>query len=245
MKIGFDALALLSPKFPVKKFVAEIPSGVPIGVLDTSFGTNLKNLETVLTSGKVVAVRVQLINAVCCRNTNCCSPDFKGNSKDLEKAILAGKLDARIRQRVAAYYELNTHYPQVQFYISPLLEHNQSEAAYKHVADLVKEVWPYVWLVNNPHSGWKGSYRGSIRETHSADSKGKCSSLDGHKKGKGILGMNSSERNAWRKATRKHEYVLSWCNELNLRASGPRVCPLKRKDNLSRKMKEVVTKTYR
>lgn len=243
MKIGFDCLGLLSPKFPVDKFIKAIPNGVPIGVLDYSFGTDLTNLKKVLESGKVTAVRVHLVNAVCCRNRNCCSPDFKGDSRQLEKAILAGKFDDRVGRRTQDFESLLTIHD-IKAYYSALLEHDQGEKACKRLMDVVDEAGAE-HFINNPHSGWKGRYKDSLLETHNSSSNGQCSSLDGQKEGKGILGMSLAERKGWRAKTKKHEYVLSWCNELNLRGSGPRICPLKRKDNLSRKLKEIVSKTYK
>lgn len=243
MRIGYDFIGLLHPAYPMAKVLQYLPDQVPIGFLDYSFSKDPANLITLLDSGKVTAGRLTLINSVCARNVNCCKPDWQGDKHQLDKAIRAGKFDARVRERTTLYSGIFASY-NLKPSISPLLEHDQSEQAWKRLADIILEVVPEVQLVNCPMSGWNGSYRHSIRETHDASSDGRCSSLDGVKDGAGILGMSPSERSAWRNKTKNHRYVLSWCNPMSLRASGPRICPLKRKDNLSAVWKEIVQKTY-
>ena len=178
MKIGFDFLGLAHPKYPVKELIEALPNNIPIGYLDYSFGKDTKNLEALLASGKVIAVRVHLINAVCCRNKNCCSPDWIGDKDKLDKAINAGSLDERITLQMFTFSKLVADYPKVKWFFSPLLEHDQSEEAWKRIASMILFALPKAQLVNCPHSGWKGTYRGSILETHDASSRGYCSSLD-------------------------------------------------------------------
>lgn len=229
--LGYDCLYLLHKSFSVKAFLSTIGDGpYALGFLGSLPDANWDNLRDCLETGKFKRVRAHVWNAVCCRNKNCCkSEGMKGwTAKDLDKEIRAGNLDNQVNTILATLAGFYMNYPATEWYVSPLLEHDQSEQAWKRIADDSLSWLPAAQLVNCPHTGWKGKYKGSLTEGHGTNGFSKdVFSLDGQDL---FDDMNLKDREQMRKAAKKKEYGLSWTWDLNGRSSGKvRTCPEKRK----------------
>lgn len=243
-RMGFDVLALMHNRTDAKAIGRRIKPGTPIGVLDYTFGTDIQHVRDLLSGGRVGVLRVHLINAVCARNRRCQPSDgvaYRKDSKGLDRAIRNGEADSQVRNRVRVFKLLFDEF-HVPTWISPLLEHDQSQEAWVHLGRLIKEEWPVVRLVNSPHSGYGGNALGALIEHHgSTPSRDNMSSLDGDD----LYSLGSSGRQRWRDRTRGEIATLSWTQQANCLGSGKWVAPLKRTNCLTaRSFEKMYSQTY-
>lgn len=162
-----------------------IKEGTPLGTLDWTFGTGTKKLEDWLSKVHPKYWRIHLLNGPCVRAGNCgpYEPVFGYSVASLDLAIRqrTPKLIKHVRDRVKIYKELSIKFPDTVFLVSPILEHNLSDAAWRVLADVVKNNWPEVRLVNNPMNPSGERYRGAWIEGHGQEGRldAELNSLDG------------------------------------------------------------------
>lgn len=152
-------------------FTYPMPAPSAYGSLDTSFGTNIAPISALLTSTGTTKYRVHIINGPCIRDGNCGQYEIgRGfNKVTFNNAVLTHeqRVLAPYRQRVGAYRDLASHFPGVTFYLSPVLEHDLSEKAWRILADTARQVWPGVTLDNSPDGGVPiEHYLGALFERH-------------------------------------------------------------------------------
>lgn len=218
--IGQDYLGLLSTKFPHAEVKHVLPKGMPIGVLDITFGSEISLLDSIVSNNTPKYLRVHFLNNTCVRNRNCGTyePLYGYTLSSLEAAIL--RKDAKIldplKRRVRLYKSLAERHLETKFLPSPILEHNLKNPAWRILADAVLEVWPNAQLVNSPMRGVAAeSYKGAWVEKHGspAERSGKTYSLDG---------SDASDINigAWVRDTKGAIISFTWTRSYNLRTQG-------------------------
>lgn len=227
-RLGFDVLGLLSPHTDAAGIAAGLPPNSLVGFLDTSFGTGLSNLETVLLSNRVTALRIHLLNAVCVRNRNCGPSDGVAFGKSPEQFTRAvGTLELGVTQnidsRAKVFAEVHRNFPCVKFYVSPLLEHDEDEPTVDQLFRYVRAAFPYATIVNSPFSGSRRT-SADLLELHGTNHGGNpgANSLDGES----IRGLSQLQRDAWRQRNAAATYVLSWLPEGNCRPANGAFIPI-------------------
>jgi hypothetical protein len=155
MRFGLDFLAL--PKY-VHTVVREMPEGWCLGSFANTFGDALPAVETVLKTGRVPMVRMQLL----------WSDSHTFGDKDIPV----------IRREAKRYQQLKKRFPHIEVELSPFCEHNlQNPDRY---LDIVREEAPDCIPVNVP---WKGAfsqkYKNEIHGDHKAPRGVYNYSLDG------------------------------------------------------------------
>lgn len=218
--IGQDYLGLLSPHFPYRESTQLLPPNSAVGVLDVTFGNSTSPLDYLLSNANVKFARVHMLNNTCVRNRNCgrYEPLYGFTLSSLEAAILRKdpKILNPLKDRVSIYKQVALRNPNTQILISPILEHNLKNPAWRVLADAVKDVWPTVQLVNSPMRGVSAeNYRGSWLEKHGspAERNGKTYSLDGSEASDINIG-------AWVRDTKGAVISFTWTRSYNLRTQG-------------------------
>ena len=192
---GVDALALA--KHNPRVLSEELYGNSVLGFLDATFGDPYPNLEHVLRSGKVVAVRAHLIDGTCIRNRVC-------------EAGAPGYGDNRsLRARAQRLARFAAKYPAVKWYVSPFLEHDErNQARVQSWYQVLREAFPAASPVCSAFTGH--CPRGVLIEKHGG-APGDITSPDGISH----FDMNSEKvRNAGRLIS------FSWIPENNCRVSG-------------------------
>jgi hypothetical protein len=143
-----------------------IPEGTAIGALQGTFGNVVPSLRILLQTGKVPAFRVHLLNGPCWRNKNC----EKGEPRPSDlKAI---------RRRTKGIKRLIREFPNVECYLSPVLEHDVSRR--KLVSrwfEVIHREAPTCILVSSANTGINP--KGILRERHGNSARGDVISNDG------------------------------------------------------------------
>jgi len=183
---GYDTLAIQHPNFPVPFLLNEI-EGLSYyigGNLDWTFGTDLTNIEAILNTGKVIRWRTHFLNGPGLRNNQLGSYEpMAGMNVSSFNSIWesgGGNLATHFSNRVALYCALFSKYPKVEFQISPTLEHNLSERAFRAQESIVHAACPRASIVNNSMSNFV--WVNVINEGHprfTASPIGSIVSLDG------------------------------------------------------------------
>lgn len=227
---GQDYLAAQLPAFKIGN-AAAIPTGSAVGSLDTTFGSSLEPIRTLLNIVKPSYYRVHLINGPCIRNRNCGKYEIGyGYSKEnFSKALESRnpKILGYLKQRTLAYKNLSLGFPTTGFLVSPVLEHNLSGKAFAVAADAVKSVWPEVQLVNSPMAaGPAARYLGAWIERHGSQPQRDADivSTDG-------ASADQIDMAAFLKRTSQAKIVMVWTGSYNCRVpewQDPRIrkaCP--------------------
>ena len=218
--IGQDYLGFLSNKFPHAEVRNTLPKGMPVGVLDVTFGSDTTVLGDLLSSTTPNYLRVHFLNNTCVRNRNCGTyePLYGYTLSSLEAAIL--RKDPRIldplKRRVTLYKGIADGHIETKFLLSPILEHNLKYPAWRVLSDAVREAWPGVQLVNSPMRGVAAeAYKGAWVEKHGnpAERNGKTYSLDGSEASDINIG-------AWVRDTKGSIISFTWTRSYNLRTQG-------------------------
>lgn len=170
-RIGHDYLALQSSHFNYTQASRALPRGAPVGILDSTFGTDLTPIRYLLSHNTPSYLRVHIFNGSCVRGGNCgrYDPLYGLSVSQFERKIIAKdrKILKYLRDRVIVYRSLQTQFPQTQFLLSPVLEHNLSKKAWSILADVVLKEWSSVQLVNSPEGSWTAErYRNAWMERH-------------------------------------------------------------------------------
>lgn len=224
--LGYDYLAAQQRNFSVQEAIKYMPSNSALGTLDVTFGSDLAPIRALLGSGRFSHYRLHLVNGPGLRNSVQEKHEitYGYNIRSFDSALRTNKpaIINNIKARTAIYRSLSAEFPSVKFYLSPLLEHDVSEGAWRNAANAVLSIWPEVRLVNNPMSGWNGSYKGSILERHGAKpGSAAISSLDGED----ATDINVPE---WLKRTAANKITYVWSRSYNCRHQGNFVPPSKR-----------------
>lgn len=221
--LGLDFLGLLHRGVKIKKVAIEWPEGVALGVLLDSFNKNgsLKNLETVLATGKVPSVRAHLVNTTALRNKVCAADFVKeyGSIEAMERAIINGdkKLLSHLAKKKEQLEELCCRY-NVKLLVSPFLEHNFSARTMK----LLRTAFEFD--VNNPMRGTQKIGEPVMAEGHGTSLRRgqEIHSLDG-------VDATAVRWARFQQAEAKKEIIFLWTHAFNLRdPKGRFVCPLER-----------------
>lgn len=169
--IGHDLLAAQQSHFRADVAGKELPSGVAVGILDTTFGSDVAPVRTILSRIKPRYFRFHLIDATCIRNRTCERGLVQsGHTKaSFDAAIRANdaKIKAHIQQRTRVFKSLCAEFPGTRCVGSPVLEHDLSVQSYRNAADWMLEVWPGLQLSNSADVGIKQEkYKGAWIELH-------------------------------------------------------------------------------
>lgn len=223
--IGHDTLAILHPEFSDHN---QLPKNTALGVLHWTFGSDTSRLRSYLNRVEPQTVRVHLINTTCVRNQNCGTYEigYGYTIKTFDSAVRNKKKDILtfVSQATKVYEELSAKYPDTRFLISPALEHNLSQKAWRVLADTVLEVWPTVRLVNSPLDTSRGErYRGAWLEGHGpySSTEVEINSLDG-------VDATDIAIGSWLKRFNKIKVLYVWSRSYNCRNQGPFEDPRKR-----------------
>lgn len=233
-KIGQDILGLEHPKFNKKIIVKHFKKGVSIGYLDHTFSSRTAHLNYILRRVSPYYLRVHILNTVCVRNKNCGTYErlHRFTISSLDKAVYRKdkKVLDTFRERILFYKKLQTSFPKTFFLISPALEHNLSKKSWRVLADVAKEAWPDIQLVNNPLYGNPDTYLGAWKEKHGnlPDSGVHISSLDG-------VSPYKIDVKKWLHHTRKEVITFMHSSEYNCRYGDVFVDPRKRTKCVSEK----------
>lgn len=169
---GRDFYALQSKYWNVKATVKyPMPPPMAVGTLDTTFGTALNPIISVLSAFKPAYYRAHIINATCIRNNNCGKYEIGyGYSKASFDAAVkkkSPKILKPFKERVQLYRGLAGQFSNIEFIISPALEHDLSKQSWRVLADAVYSIWPDVQLANSPDVGVSvETYLGAWIERH-------------------------------------------------------------------------------
>lgn len=169
--VGHDLLALQQQNFREEVAAAELPKGVAIGVLDTTFGSSFAPLRTVLTRVQPRYLRFHLIDGTCIRNRVCERGLVQSGytTKTFDQAIRNGnaQIKAHLQKRTLAFRELAKEFPGTKFIGSPVLEHDLSVQSFRIVTDWMLSVWPELQISNSANGGvTQERYRGAWIERH-------------------------------------------------------------------------------
>lgn len=184
--IGQDYLGAQHPRMQIVNSSVFIREGSPLGTLDWTFGTGTKKLEDWVTKVKPKYWRIHLLNGPCVRGGNCgkYEPVYGYTMGSLDAAIRSGdrKLTEHVKTRAKLYRDISKRHLETKFLLSPILEHNLSDSAWRALADTVKRVWPEVQLVNSPMTFPAERYKRAWLESHGQDGNTnvEINSLDGH-----------------------------------------------------------------
>lgn len=154
---GLDLLGLAHPRFPFKRLTREIPRETPIGWFWTAFGDSSEEFETLIEDG------FQTFRIQCYWSDAHTIVPF-----DMLRQILK-------EIKLAAGESM------LRLYISPSCEHAEpNKEVVKRRLDLVREVIPWAYPVNNPWKGHGADVPGFLHEYHGSNP-GKCdlASTDG------------------------------------------------------------------
>lgn len=225
---GDDHLALLSSHYKVSEVCQHHKDGEALGILDWTFGESLSNLRKFFACAKVGVIRVHLINNTCIRNKSCGKYEIGyGYTLDSFNNAILNK-DAKIKNFVQSRTQVyktwrTTEQPYQDIAISPILEGNETDAAYEILADWVKEVWPEVQLANNKMDNNGKSYRGAWIECHGKSLPSNCDiiSTDGQE----IMDIDSVK---YIKQNSGKKIKFRWSRVNNCRDQGPLLDPRKR-----------------
>lgn len=168
---GADYLALQSESFNYEEAERLAHKDFALGSLDYTFGSDITPVHYFLSGGKVSVYRVHLLDGTCVRNSVCGKgyPLRRYTVRTFESAALKGdlRLYRFLSERVSLYCSLHFEFPSVRFILSPVLEHNLSEAAWRKLARHVKHLCP-VEIINSGTTGVR--FRGYLNEMHGAAS---------------------------------------------------------------------------
>lgn len=160
---GLDLIGLLGFSSKITAVIArELPENCALGCLiDTTFNASIDNLKrlanlyTLLDTGKITTVKLSLFNTTAVRNQKLQPQEllYGYTVKSLEKDALslAPKLTAILDKQLSVVRGLTQKYPNVQFNVSPFLEHDLTVIAAKKVLDyiLLKTITNFT-IINNP-----------------------------------------------------------------------------------------------
>lgn len=215
---GQDFLALQYPRFQANTSYQFLPANASIGMLDTTFGTDLAPVKAILGRIKPKYLRVHFFNGPCVRNGNCGSYEpVKGYSiGTLDTALKTRNpgLMKKLKDRVKLYCDLIPQYPYTTFLFSPVLEHNLSQAGYRAAADAVLSVCPGVQLVNSGMSKPTDRYKGAWLEDHGDTPR--TSADIGSPDGTSITDMDID---AYKTRTNSFKVVFAWERVYNCRTN--------------------------
>lgn len=217
---GRDYLALQHARFKAGQAADYLQAGQATGNLDWTFGESLGPVETLLQRARPSFHRVHILNTVCVRNGNCgrYEPLAGYRRIDLEIAILKKdkKVLNKLKSRVWLYMMLAKQYPNTKMLVSPVLEHDLGQKAWRVLADAVLEVWPDAQLVNSPNKGIKPErYRGAWIESHGSKplQGADIVSTDGEE-------ITDIDVDAYLKRTASAKIVYAWSRVDNCRHQG-------------------------
>lgn len=205
---GVDTLALA--KMDCKMVSEVIPPNTSIGVLDGTFGDPTPCLDKLISTGKVNAVRVHLLNGTCWRNNKC----ERGEPSPTDTKALA--LRAR---RYNAFFAQRG----VMCYLSPVLEHDIKDRS-KAEANIntVKQNAPNCAIVQSAFTGYR--VPGILNEYHGNSASGDITSNDGNS----LFDSNSPKyQNSGKVIT------FGWIHRFNFRVPGESVFVLPSKRTLA------------
>lgn len=201
MRAGYDVLAvakycntyLNAPKLPV------------VSTLLSTFGDPLPCIEKRIKQGGLEIVQVDLIDATCWRNSNC--PPGSPRPDDL----------GAIRQRARLVNRLAIAYPDVEFWLSPALEHDVKDASrVRAMLDAAQNGCPTCRVINSPFTGARPDpYR---LELHGTTVKAFSVSADG--KSSFDADTLNGDGNGFNFTTSGSYTTFAWWPELNLRCTG-------------------------
>lgn len=183
---GQDYYAIQSRYWNLPATIRYSAGNQAAGNLDTTFGTSLSPVSSLVSAVNPALYRVHIINTVCVRNNNCGPYEIgHGYTKaSFNAAVRANKASIirPFKERVKLYCDLFSHYPNTKLLISPALEHDLSTQAWRVLADSTLGVCGGVQLVNSPDGGVAVErYKGAWIERHgsSPQSDADVVSLDG------------------------------------------------------------------
>lgn len=186
-----------------------------VSTLLNTFGDPMPCIEKRILKGGLTLVQIDLIDATCWRNNKC--PLGAARPTDLKE----------IERRAAYVYKYAKKYPQIEWQISPALEHDVKETLLvKKMLEAAVKGCPSCKAINSPYSGAKPKgypleLHGTKVSAYSVSGDG-ASSYDGDNINSDGNGFNHSDSGKY------SSYI--WWNELNLRCTGEETFtpPLKR-----------------
>lgn len=218
--IGFDLLGLAH--------YSNLPTRSPksIGCLDSTFGDPIPNIIKLSSRGSLDNIRVHLLDGSCLRLHNCAKGDplYGYTTASFERMLFKkhSRISRQLITRLSRYKELAGLYPNVHFFISPILEHNLSKKAWRILANQVKNVFPEVRLVNNALNPKNAErYRGAWIEDHGykGNRTSEISSLDGATEG---------NMRDWIQSCARKKLCFYWTERFNCKDSDRWIAPKKR-----------------
>ena len=197
--IGIDLLALA--RHDIKMLCAEIAPGTAIGCLMGTFGSPLSNLEKLLATGKVPAVRIHLTNG-CCTRSNNCEWQYELKPNDLRG----------MAARATRCQALAAKYPAVKFYLSPRLEHDEKDVKLvQSWIDTIKKYAPSCTPIISYATG--ATLKGVLIERHGNGTTGDIVSNDGESLSDAAPGYLTAGK----------LITFAWLHSFNGRGSGDKV----------------------
>lgn len=198
---GYDTLALAK----YCSVFLEAPKLPAVSTLMNTFGNPLPCIERRIKQGGLKLVQVDLIDATCWRNNKC--PPGTPRPDDLKV----------IRSRAAQVNKLAVSYPNVDFWLSPALEHDVKDPGrVKAMLNAALKGCPSCRVINSPFMGAKPP--GYPVEVHGTTVTGFSVSADGKSCFDGDT-LNGDGNNFNFCSSGKHT-TFTWWPQLNLRCTG-------------------------
>lgn len=161
---GLDLLGLA--RMDVRMLLRNIEPETAIGVLAGTFGDYRPNLTKLLDSGKVPAVRVHLSNGSCARNRVC----EVGEPRAIDYRLIG--------QRAKRVEALANLYPEVEFFVSPRLEYDETDGSiHRNWVEVLMHNAPTCRMIFSPFAG--SVPKNAATERHGNHAKGTIISNDG------------------------------------------------------------------
>lgn len=223
--VGIDALGIKHKDFPVAIMMKHFPKDGMLGVIsDDTFGDSNDNIKEALDTGKVRAIRAHLVNATVLNGagrivSSSTLKNYSGWDKINAEANSNGNIYKILKKELDKLKDLMSNYPNVEVYVSGLLEHQLGEISAKRIAE---------WLRNNIEDRWEvvnSPYNNDIQKGVLALSEGhgirKFEGSRDIRSGDGVTNFNSDyyskSYNMWETSKLA---LLYWWNELNFNRSG-------------------------
>lgn len=198
---GYDVLGLARY---CKRYL-EAPKLPGLSTLISTFGDPLPCVEKRAAMGDLKVAQIDLIDATCWRN-NACPPGVP-RPNDLKE----------IRKRAKLVQPLALKFPNVEFWLSPSLEHDEkSQSVVVAMLEAAQSGCPACKVINSPFTGARPP--GYPVELHGT--KSTAFSISGDGASSFDADNSKSDGNGFEHRTSGTYTTFLWWNELNLRCTG-------------------------
>lgn len=216
-KIGQDYLGIMSLYWNVeamKQALATLTGPIPTGSLLDSFGLSEANHLALFQTGKTHKHRVHLLNSTCVTNNNCGNGDklrgYSWGALENEAKTNGSRLNVMLCQQANRVRNWAAQFPNIEFVISPLLEHHLSRTAATNVFNNLRACVGPSYRFADSHQQAYADIPGTIREQHGSRAIAPINSLDGNSvEDQNVVGYITQNSGA--------EFTYLWARSYNCR----------------------------